>query len=77
MKSKKKASKSKPPSDEQKASNRQKSMSCARDEHFFDFMTNSMKAMYVRTIGYIRAVAKIRKKGLQHFHLGIITSCRT
>jgi hypothetical protein len=27
-------------------------------EHVFGFMTNSMKAMCVRTIGYVRAVAK-------------------
>jgi IS5 family transposase len=55
----KKGTKGKPLTDEQKASNRQKSKSRARVEHIFGFMTNSMKAMYVRTIGYVRAVAKI------------------
>jgi IS5 family transposase len=43
----------------QKASNREKSRHRARAEHVFGFMTNSMKAMYIRTIGYARATAKI------------------
>ena len=30
-----------------------------RVEHVLGFMTNSMKAVYVKTIGYVRAVAKI------------------
>ncbi len=54
-----KGTKGKPLTDEQKASNRQKSKSRARVEHVFGFMTNSMRAMYIRTIGYVRAVAKI------------------
>ncbi len=44
---------------EQKASNREKSRTRARVEHVFGFMTNSMKGMYIRTIGYTRATAKI------------------
>ncbi|WP_260472460.1 IS5 family transposase [Chlorobium phaeovibrioides] len=45
--------------EEQNASNREKSRTRARVEHVFGFMTNSMKAMYIRTIGYARATAKI------------------
>lgn len=45
--------------DAQKASNKEKSRTRARVEHVFGFMTNSMHAMYIRTIGYIRATAKI------------------
>lgn len=54
-----KVTKGNPLTEKQKASNRVKSKSRARVEHLFDFMTNSMKAMYVRTIGYVRALAKI------------------
>jgi len=43
----------------QKASNREKSRTRARVEHVFGFMTNTMNAMYIRTIGYVRATAKI------------------
>jgi len=75
----------------QKASNRVKSKSRARVEHVFGFMTNSMKAMYVRTIGSVRAVAKIgltnltlqpdalhaaQQKSAQRLSLGITTPCR-
>ena len=48
-----------PLTDEQKASNRQKSKTRALVEHVFGFMTNSMDAMHVRTIGLYRAAAKI------------------
>lgn len=43
----------------QKASNQEKTRHRARVEHIFGFLTNSMKAMYIRTIGYVRATAKI------------------
>lgn len=43
----------------QKASNRKKSKIRARIEHVFGFMTNSMNAMYIHTIGLMRAAAKI------------------
>jgi hypothetical protein len=43
----------------QKASNREKSRHRARVEHVLGFMTNSMKSMYIRTIDYARATAKI------------------
>ena len=49
----------KPLTDEQKASNREKSTIRARVEHAFGFMTNSMDAMFVNTIGIWRAAAKI------------------
>jgi IS5 family transposase len=45
--------------DAQKASNRQKSKVRAKVEHIFGFMTNTMKAMYIKTIGLSRAAAKI------------------
>jgi len=50
--------KNRPLTNEQKASNRQKSKTRDRIEHVFGFMTNSMDAMHVRTIG-LRAAAKI------------------
>lgn len=54
-----KGTKGKPLTDEQKASNRQKSKSPTRVKHVFGFMTNSMKAMYIRTVAYVQATAKI------------------
>ncbi|HHE32655.1 MAG TPA: IS4/IS5 family transposase [Chlorobaculum parvum] len=61
-----KGTKNNPLSEEQKASNRVKSKSRARVGHVFGFMTNSMKAMHVRTIGYVRAVAKIGLSNLTY-----------
>ncbi|NTW83187.1 MAG: IS5 family transposase [Chlorobiaceae bacterium] len=43
----------------QKEKNRAKSKVRARAEHVFGFMTNTMKAMTIKTIGYVRATAKI------------------
>lgn len=43
----------------QKAKNREKSQVRSRVEHVFGFMTNTMKAMTIKTIGYVRATAKI------------------
>ena len=54
-----KGAKNHPLSDAQKASNRLKSKTRALVEHLFGFMTNSMDAMHVRTIGIFRAAAKI------------------
>jgi len=51
--------KNKPLTDSQKASNREKSRIRARVEHVFGFMTNTMHAMYVKTIGIYRAATKI------------------
>jgi len=48
-----------PLTEAQKASNHEKSRTRARVEHVFGFMTNSMKEMFIRTIGYTRATAKI------------------
>ena len=45
----------KPLTDEQKASNRQKSKTRCRIEHVFGFMTGSMHGLTVRSIGIIRA----------------------
>lgn len=44
---------------DQKAKNREKSKVRSRVEHVFGFMTNTMKAMTIKTIGYVRATAKI------------------
>ena len=49
----------KPLTQEQKESNREKSRIRARVEHVFGFMTNTMKGLYVRTIGLARATFSI------------------
>lgn len=47
------------PTDKQKASNHNKSKARARVEHVFGYMTNSMNGMFIKTIGILRAAAKI------------------
>ena len=49
----------KPLSKKQRKSNRRKSKTRARIEHVFGFMMNSMKGIYVRTIGLVRATFSI------------------
>ncbi|QEK04260.1 IS5 family transposase [Treponema phagedenis] len=49
----------KPLTKKQKIGNRKKSKIRARVEHVFGFMTNSMKGIYVRTIGLARATFSI------------------
>ena len=49
----------KPLTDEQKANNKEKSRIRARVEHIFGFVENSMDGSFVRTIGIVRARAKI------------------
>lgn len=49
----------KPLTEEQKASNKEKSKVRARVEHLFGFVENSMNGSFVRTIGIVRATAKI------------------
>ena len=53
------AYRNRPLSDEQKASNRQKSKIRARIEHVFGFMSQSMKGFYLRYIGRRRNAAAI------------------
>ena len=53
------AYRNKPLTQEQKESNREKSRIRARIEHVFGFMTNTMKGIYVRTIGLARATFSI------------------
>jgi len=48
-----------PLTEAQRAFNNLKSKTRARVEHVFGFMTNSMGAMVVRTVGRVRAAAKI------------------
>lgn len=50
-----KGHKNQPLTKKQMKSNRKKSKFRARIEHVFGFMENSMKAMYIRTIGIVRA----------------------
>ena len=45
--------------EEQKASNREKSKVRARVEHVFGFMEQSMKGLYLRSVGMFRAKAII------------------
>lgn len=52
--------------DEQKASNRKKSKTRARAEHVFGYMTNSMNGMFIKTIGLLRAGAKIGLSNLTY-----------
>jgi hypothetical protein len=54
-----KGSKGHPLTEEQKASNREKSRTRSRVEHIFGFMENSMNEMYIRCIGIRRATAVI------------------
>jgi IS5 family transposase len=71
-----------PSTEAQKASNREKSRtrtrarSRSRVEHVFGFMTNSMKRMYIRTIGYTRATAKIGLTNLTAISCVVYTSIR-
>ena len=53
------AYRNRPLSDEQQASNRQKSKIRARIEHVFGFMSQSMKGFYLRYIGRRRNAAAI------------------
>ena len=54
-----KGSKGHPLTEEQKASNREKSRTRSRVEHIFGFMENSMNEMYIQCIGIRRATAVI------------------
>lgn len=56
----------KPLTDEQKASNKEKSRTRARVEHLFGFVENSMNGSFVRTIGLTRAEAKIGMMNLAY-----------
>ena len=56
----------KPLTDEQKASNREKSRVRARVEHVFGFMTVSMGGLFIRTIGMTRAKAEIARGNLAY-----------
>ncbi len=61
-----KAFRNKPLSIEQKELNRKKSKVRARVEHVFGFMTNTMDAMFIHTIGIIRGAAKIAMNNLTY-----------
>jgi len=55
----KKAYRNKPLTDEQKASNKEKSKTRARVEHIFGFMEQSMNGLMVRSVGIKRATTVI------------------
>ena len=55
----KKAYRNKPLTDEQKASNKEKSKTRARVEHIFGFMEQSMNDLIVRSVGIKRATTVI------------------
>ncbi len=61
-----KGCRNKPLTDEQKASNKEKSKIRARVEHIFGFVENSMNGSFVRTIGMARAKAKIGMMNLTY-----------
>ncbi len=71
-----KGSKNKPLTDEQKASNREKSRVRARVEHVFGHMTNSMGGMFIRCIGVDRAIREIAMKNLA-YNMQRLTFLRT
>ena len=54
-----KATADKPLTKHQKADNRKKSKVRARGKHVFGFLTNTMDALFLHTIGITRAAAKI------------------
>ncbi|MFH0898836.1 MAG: IS5 family transposase [bacterium] len=56
----------KPLTDNQKISNKEKSKTRARVEHIFGFVENSMNGSFVRTIGIVRAKAKIGMMNLTY-----------
>ena len=60
------AYKNKPLTEEQKAENKIKSKTRARVEHVFGFITNSLKADLIRTIGIIRAKSQIAMTNLTY-----------
>lgn len=55
-----------PLTERQKNMNRKKSKIRARVEHVFGFMTNSMKGIFIRTIGKVRARATIGMMNLMY-----------
>lgn len=56
----------KPLTEKQKTDNREKSRIRARVEHVFGFVENSMNGSIVRTIGMVRAQAKIGMMNLKY-----------
>ena len=56
----------KPLTEEQKANNKEKSKTRVRVEHIFGFVETSMNGSFVRTIGMVRAKAKIGMMNLSY-----------
>ncbi len=61
-----KGCRNKPLTEKQKASNKEKSSTRVRVEHIFGFVENSMNGSFVRTIGIVRAKAKIGMMNLTY-----------
>ncbi len=61
-----KGNRNNPLTDEQKANNKEKSTIRVRVEHIFGFVENSMNGSFVRTIGFVRAKAKIGMMNLTY-----------
>jgi IS5 family transposase len=61
-----KGSRNNPLTDEQKANNKHKSTIRVRVEHIFGFVENSMNGSFIRTIGLLRANAKIGMMNLTY-----------
>lgn len=61
-----KGSRNKPLTEEQKAKNKEKSKTRVRVEHVFGFVENSMHGSFIRTIGIVRARAKIGMMNLTY-----------
>ena len=61
-----KGSRNNPLTDEQKANNKEKSAIRVRVEHIFGFVENSMNGSFIRTIGFVRASAKIGMMNLTY-----------
>lgn len=66
LKIKEKGYRNKPLTEEQKASNKEKSRVRVRVEHVFGHMTNSMGGIYVRCIGLRRATCAVSLKNLAY-----------
>lgn len=60
----------------EKANNRRKSSVRCRIEHVFGFMTNTMRAIYIRSIGIDRAEAKIGLVNLTYNMMRCVQLCK-
>ncbi len=64
-----KGSRNNPLTERQKANNTEKSSIQVRVKHIFGFVENSMNSSFIRTIGFVRASAKIGMMNLTYKYL--------